>query len=1042
MKNQTAHFNILSMLQRLLLVLLLFGPIAVFAQTRTVTGRVVSAKDNIPLPGASVLIKGTSTGAVSDPDGNFKLQVNDPAATTLIVRFIGMEQQEVPISNSPLNVALRSSGKDLGEVEIVVAYGVAKKSSYTGSVSQIKGDELVNRQVSSVSKALQGLAAGVQSTATSGQPGSDATIRIRGVGSINASADPLYVLDGVPYGGSLNAINPSDIESISVLKDAASSALYGSRGANGVIIITTKKGRKLGTTIDARVSQGFSKRAVKDYEKVSTGQYFEMYWEALRNAGLTNGLSPATAATQASSNLVRRVGINPYGAAFPQPVGTDGKLVAGAKTLWNDDWNDAMQRTGQRTQADLSISGATEKSRYYISGGYLNDQGIYLGSGFKRYNVRSNVEIDAKKWLKIGLNLGGAHSDQQAPPSEDSRSDNYVNYGRLMSSFYPIYQRDRTTGAYLLDANGNKMFDYGSYRPSAANTNSNLVGTSAIDKHNLSRDDISARIYGEANLWKGLKFKTSYNADYTARNQHEYTNPVYGFDAEVGGTVEKISTRTFSWTFNNILTYEQTFNEKHHLNLLAGQETYKFTNTFMDGQRSGFSLLGLDELSDASLIKDLQGYTDTYNLYSYLGRAEYDYLGKYFLSASVRSDRSSRFAPDHAWGTFWSIGGSWKATEEDFLKGSSWLNLLTLRASYGAQGNDNLGEDSYYNYYPLLNVNSNLGEGGTYRRFLYNKLLKWETNLNLNIGVDYSMFNNRFGGTIEFFQRKSKDLLYSKPLPPSLGYSAIDQNVGALKNTGVDVTLHGVPVKTKDFSWVVDLNMTHYKNKITELPQKEIISGTKKLMVGRSIYDFWIREWAGIDEKTGLPLWYINNADGTKGTTSNYSAASQYYNSSSLPDLYGGLTNTFNYKGFSLSFLIAYSLGGKVLDQDYLFLLGTGTSAGRPFATEMQHHWTPENTKTDVPKLTTIQTNWTQTSSRFLYDASYARLKTVNLSYNLPKSLMERAHLNNVQVYLQGENLFTLYKHKGLDPEQSVGGTTYYRYPAIKSLSAGINLSF
>ncbi|HEY9256641.1 TonB-dependent receptor [Chitinophaga sp.] len=1030
------------MLQRLLLLLLLFSSTAVFAQTRTVTGRIYNAKDNTPLPGASVVVKGTTNGTVSDPDGNFKLQVNDPAATTLQIRYIGMEQQEVPISTTPINVGLRSSGKDLGEVEIVVAYGTAKKGSYTGSVAQIKGTELENRQVSSVTKALQGLAAGVQSTSTSGQPGSDATIRIRGVGSINASADPLYVLDGVPYGGSLSAINPSDIESVSVLKDAASSALYGSRGANGVIIITTKKGKTAGTTIDARVSQGFSKRAVKDYDRVSTDQYFEMYWEALRNAGLTNGLSSATAATQASSGLVRRLGINPYGTAFPQPVGTDGKLVAGAKTLWDDNWDEAMQRTGHRTQADLNISGATEKSRYYISGGYLNDQGIYLASGFKRYNVRSNVELDAKKWLKVGLNISGAHSDQQAPPSEDSRSDNYVNYGRLMSSFYPIYQRDLTTGAYLRDANGDKIFDYGSYRPSAVNTNTNLVATSAIDEHNYGRDDVSARVFGEATLWKGLKFKTSYNADYTAINQHDYTNPVYGFDAEVGGTVERQSTRIFSWTFNNLLTYEQTFNEKHHLNLLAGQETFKYTTTFMDGQRSGFSLLGLDELSDAALIKDLQGYSDTYNLYSYLGRAEYDYLGKYFLSGSIRADRSSRFAPDRAWGTFWSVGASWKMTEEDFLKNSSWLNALTLRASYGAQGNDNLGPDSYYNYLPLLDVNSNLGEGGTYRRVLYNKNLKWETNLNLNVGVDYSMFDNRFGGTLEFFQRKSKDLLYLKPLPPSLGYGSIAQNIGALKNTGYEVTLHGVPVKTKDFSWVVDLNMTHYKNKITELPQKEIISGTKKLMVGKSIYDFWLRDWAGVDEKTGLPLWYVTNADGSKGTTGTYSSATQYYMGSSLPDLYGGFSNTFNYKGFSFSFMIAYSVGGKVLDQDYLFLLGTGTSAGRPFGTEMLNHWTPENTKTDVPKLTTVQTNWTSVSSRFLYDASYARLKTMNLSYNLPKALMQKAHLNNVLVYLQGENLFTIYNHKGLDPEQSVGGTTYYRYPAIKSISAGINLSF
>lgn len=1029
------------MLQRLLLFLLLIGPMAVFAQTRTVTGRVYSAKDNSPLPGASVVIKGTANGVVSDAEGNFSLQVTDPSATTLVIRFIGMEQQEVPISTSPLNISLRSSGKDIDEI-VVVAYGTAKKSSYTGSVSQIKSEELVNRQVSSVTKALQGLAAGVQSTSTSGQPGSDATIRIRGIGSINASADPLYVVDGVPYGGSLNAINPYDIESISVLKDAASSALYGSRGANGVVIITTKKGKKQGSNIDVRVSQGFSKRAVDNYDRVSTDQYFEMYWEAIRNGGLTSGLSPATAAAQASSNLVRRVGINPYGTAFPQPVGTDGKLVAGAKALWDDNWDDAMQRTGKRTEADVALSGATEKTRYYVSGGYLNDQGIYLASGFKRYNLRSNIDIDAKKWLKVGLNLNGTHSEQDAPPSEDSRSDNYVNYGRLMSNFYPIYQRDRSTGAYILDANGNKIFDYGSYRPSAANTNTNLVATSAIDKHRLTRDDLSARLYGEATIWRGLKFKSSYNADYTAKQQYDYTNPTLGFDAEVGGTIERLNTRVFSWTFNNIFTYEETFNEKHHLNLLAGQEAYKYTTTFLDGQKSGFSLPGLEELSDASLIKDLQGYTDTYTLSSFLGRAEYDYVGKYFLSASLRRDGSSRFAPNHRWGTFWSVGASWKLTEEDFLKNNSWLNLLTLRASYGGQGNDNLGDDAFYNYYPLLNVNSNLGEGGTYRRQVYNPNLQWETNLNLNIGVDFSMFQNRLGGTVEFFQRKSQDLLYSRPMAPSVGYSAVDENIGALKNTGVEGTIHAVPVKTKDFSWSIDLNATHYKNKITELPQKEIISGTKKLMVGKSIYDFYLRKWAGVNQETGLPMWYIDNADGTKGTTGNYSAATQYYNGSSLPDVYGGFTNTFTYKGFSLSFLMVYSLGGKVLDQDYLFLLGTGTSAGRPFSTEMLNRWTPENKVTDVPKLTTVQTNWTSVSDRFLYDASYARLKTLNISYNLPKSLMDKAHLNNVLIYVQGENLFTIYNHQGLDPEQSVGGTTYYRYPAIKSISAGINLSF
>ncbi|WP_073087674.1 SusC/RagA family TonB-linked outer membrane protein [Chitinophaga jiangningensis] len=1028
------------MLQRLLLfMLVLLGPLSGFAQSRTVTGTVYSARDKEPLPGATIVVKGTSNGTATGPDGSFKLEVKDAAATTLVVSYVGMTPQEVGITTTPIRVDLSSSSKDIDEV-VVIAYGTGKKNSLTGSVATIKGDALENRQISSVSRGLQGQVAGVQSTAQSGQPGTDATIRIRGVGSINASSDPLYVVDGAPYSGSINAINPTDIESISVLKDAASSALYGSRGANGVIIITTKKGRGQGTTIDARVSQGYSKRAVDNYKTMGTDDYFRLYWEALRNTGLTNGLSAAQAAASASSNVVGDLGINPYGTAYPEPVGTDGKLVQGAHTLWNDDWDKAMQRTGHRTQADLNISGTSEKSRYYIAGGYLDDQGIYLGSGFKRYTVRSNVELDAKKWLKVGLNLAGAHSDQQAPPSEDSRSDNYVNYGRLMPSFYPIYQRDPATGAYKLDAAGNKVFDYGDYRPSASNPNTNLVQTADIDKHNVTRDDISARVYGEATIWDQLKFKTTYSADYTQRMTHDYTNPTLGFDASIGGTVDRGSYRTFSWTWNNIFTYDKTFQEKHHISLLAGQEAYKYQFTFIDGNRSGFSLPGLDEPADASVLLGFTGYSDATSISSYLSRAEYDYKGKYFFSGSLRRDGSSRFSPDRRWGTFWSLGGSWKMTEESWLKSSKWLDLLTLRASYGAQGNDNLG--SFYGYKALYVVNSNLGEGGTYRDTLANSNLKWETNLNLNVGVDWSMFNNRFGGTIEFFERKSKDLLYQQPLAPSTGYPSIARNIGALRNRGVDITLRGVPVSTADFNWTVELNMTHYKNVVTSLPQKEIISGTKKLMEGQSIYEFYLRQWAGVDEKTGAPLWYVIDANGNKSTTSNYAAGTLAYSGSALPDLYGGINNSFSYKGLSFSFMWAYSLGGKILDNDYPFLMHTGNNFGRAWSAEMLNRWTPENTKTDVPALTTNNTNWTSASTRFLYDASYARLKTVNLSYQLPKALMDKAHLNGITVYVQGENLITIYNHKGMDPEQAIGGVTYYRYPAIKSVSAGINLSF
>jgi TonB-linked SusC/RagA family outer membrane protein len=1027
------------MLKRALLALFCLLPALLQAQTSTVTGVVTSAKDHLPLPGVTVLIKNTTTGTLTDADGHFSLQVKDANATTLVIRFLSYEEQEVPIdTHAPLHIQLTAKATDINEV-VVVAYGSAQKSTYTGSVSQIKKEQIATLQVSSVSKALQGQVPGLQSTSPSGQPGEDATIRIRGVGSINASSDPLYVVDGVPYGGSISAINPADIESVSVLKDASSSALYGSRGANGVIIITTKKGARnnRNSTIDLRVRRGASTRAVADYNTLGIDDYFQLYWEALRNAAVTNGL--ANPEQNASSTLVEKLGINPYGPQFPEPVGTDGKLVAGAKPLWNDNWQKATQRTGQRTEATININGGSETSSYYISGGYLNDQGMALNSGFKRYNVRTNLDLDAKKWLKIGINLNAAQSIQDAPPSEDSRTDNYILYGRLMPNFYPIYQHN-PDGSLVLDASGHKILDYGDYRPSAANTSTNLVGTAYLDKHQEIRDDISARIYGEITLWKGLKFKTSYNADYINRNNNDYTNPDFGWDAPIGGTVSRDNHRTFSWTVNNIFTYDALFNNVHHLNLLAGQEAYEYQDREFYGNRQDFVKGGFYEPVAASQLLDFSGSAVGYALSSYLGRATYDYKQKYYLSGSLRTDGSSRFSPQERWGTFWSVGASWQIYKEPFLRNVRWLNLLALKASYGAQGNDNLG--TYYAYQGLYSIMNNLGNGGAYQTRLATNNLKWETNLNLNTGVEFYVLNNRLGGTVEYFRRRSKDLLYQQPLPLSTGFSFIDANIGALRNTGVELQLNTVPVQTKDFSWHLDLNYTHYKNEITELPQKEIISGTKKLMVGHSIYDFYLREWAGVDPATGKAQWYQVDASGKKTATTVYANATQVYEHSSLPDFYGGVTNTFRYKGFSLSALLVYSVGGKVLDNDELLLLHNGASTGRAWSSEMWNRWTPTHTHTDVPSVSTINNSWTSASSRFLYDATYARLKNVTLTYALPASLLHRFNVNGLSVYVQGDNLITWFGHQGMDPEQSVDGTTYYRYPAIKSVSAGLNLSF
>lgn len=1019
------------------LVLTLLLSTGLFAQQRQVQGQVLAAENKQPLPGVTVKINRTSTGIATGQDGRFQLTV--PSGKTILsVSFIGRETVETEVREGDANVTilLKSANTTLDEV-VAVAYTNVKRSGYPGAVSTVSSDKINSRLTPNVTNALQGLVTGLQTTASNGQPGNSSTIRIRGVGSINASSAPLFVVDGAPYDGDINALNAADIASISVLKDATASNLYGSRAANGVIIITTKQGKKGESAVNIAFNQGWSSRAVKDYDKINTDQYFELYWEALRNKQLTNGQTAAQAAATASSRVITDLGINPYGPAFPQPVGTDGKIVAGARPLWTDDWEKGIQQSGKYTQAQLSFSGGSDKSQYYVGGGFINNEGAYLGSGFKRYNFRSNITLQAKPWLKTGLNLTGSSSAQDYPTSSDSRTDNVVLFGRTIPSFYPIYQRN-PDGSFNLDLNGQKQFDFGAYRPSAALARENLIGSLPLDKNRNTNENISARTFAEASITKALHFKTSYNIDYVSSNSLFYTNPTLGGDAEIGGAVSKSNGRRLSYTWNNIFTYDAELKGGHNLNLLAGQEYYYYNYSSLSGSRQKFALPDLYEPAAASQLNDFTGISDNYTKLSFFGQGQYNYLNRYFFTASVRRDGSSRFSPDSRWGTFWSTGASWRISEEAFLRSSSWLNTLTLKGSYGASGNDNLS--SYYAYLALFDIKNNLGNGGVITSRLATPGLKWESNLNLNIGLDFGLLDNRVYGTFNYYNRTSKDLLYAKPMAPSTGFGSISANIGALRNTGVELEINVIPVRTRDFKWNLGLNVAHNKNKITELPQKEIISGTKKLMVGSSIYEFYLREWAGVDAQTGNPLWYQTNAEGKKVTTTNYASATQYYAGSALPDVTGGITNTLNYKNFELSFLLAYSIGGKVLDLDYVSLLSGGSSPGRNWSTELVDRWTPEHTNTNVPRLTTDNLNWTSTSTRFLYSATYARLKTVSLGYSLPAQLLSRANIKSVKVFAQGENLLTLYGHKGMDPEQSLDGTTYYQYPAMKTFSFGLQV--
>lgn len=1034
---------------------------------RTINGKVIDASTKKSLSGATVIVTGTQIGAITDGNGSFIINnINETAK--LEVSTVGYKPTIVDVTAAKNNyvIELQVDAINMEDV-VVVAYGTAKKNSITGSVAIVNTDRIESAKVSNISQALQGTSPGIQSVSSSGQPGTEATIRIRGIGSVNASSDPLYVLDGVPYSGSINSINPTDIQSISVLKDAASSALYGSRGANGVIIITTKQGRMdVATKVNVTASYGVSSRATRDYDQLSTDEYYTLYWEALRNGLVDKGNAPALAASKASETLVSAIGINPYGSKFPQPVGVDGKLMGGAVPLYEGDWAGALIKMASRGEVNVNITGGSKTASYYASAGYLNDEGIAITSGFERFTSKLNGTFKPKSWLTLTLGLSGTYSDQNAPKADDSNLANVIIHARGIPSFYPVYQVNEN-GQYI-DSKGNpttndanRVYDFGDYRKTSYK-GYNLAATMPDDLSQVIRYAVSSRMGVNIDLYKGLSFKTSFAFDLNDRTGKDFRNSIQGPSAKGGGSASRSISKTSSWTLNNILNYSLELNKKNTLDFLVGQEAYKYNYLSTSGSVSSFPISNISEPSAASIVGGFSGASDIYTLIGYLGQVKYAFDEKYNLSASIRTDGSSRFHKDNRWGTFWSVGASWDISKEKFLTSSNLVDRMIVKASYGAQGNDNLS--TYYAYQQLYSLGKNNNIGTATLSRLATPDLKWESNLNLNLGIDYSLFSNRVSGTFEYFSRASKDLLFNLPIAPSLGFSGYDANVGSMSNSGIEVDLRVVVLRKSGLEWSVNANLTHYKSKLTSLPRTEIISGTKRMIIGSSIYDFWMKEYAGTAKteesviksisggkvtegkaKGGEPLWYYTGEDGVKRKTSSYDGASYDYFGSSLPDFYGGFGTELRYRNIQFSALFAYSVGGKILDQDAGSLLGTGTGPGSSWSVRALDRWTPENQNTDYPRLSTeaYTKSWTNTSTQGLVNASYLRLKNCTITYNLGESLLNKLKISKASVYVQGENLFTLFGTQGLDPEISgITGVSYFRYPIMRTISVGLNLSF
>ncbi|MGK7396844.1 MAG: SusC/RagA family TonB-linked outer membrane protein [Candidatus Cyclobacteriaceae bacterium M3_2C_046] len=1041
-----------------------------WAQNRTISGTVTS-EEGESIPGVNVVFKGTSSGTVTDVEGNYTIQMPQEGATTLVFSFIGLQSKSVEVGNqSVIDVVLTTDVTQLNEV-VVVAYGTAKKTSYTGSASVIDAEDIAKIQSNTIMQAVQGTTAGVQVNNFNGQPGEEPTVRIRGVGSINASSDPLYVVDGVPYGGNLNSLNPNDIESMTVLKDAAAAALYGSRAANGVIIINTKSGS---TDTEPQITfkglYGVSSRARKEYETVGARDFMELTWEAIRNS-YANDTTAAVAAQWASEDLVPRYLTNdptsvlysPFydqsGNFLMEPVGTDGRLVSGANALYETDWVDAVTQNANRQEYQLGITGGGENSSYYISAGYMDADGLALTSKFERYTGRINYQGALKDWLNVGMNTGLTYSEQNFPTSSGTSFSNVYQFGRYVSSIFPIYRRDALNGGNFILEGGERKIDYGPNRP--VYDNANPVGSTQINLNSYVNNQVSSNFWGEVNFLENFKFKSTFNIDYLARRESEYMSPEFGSGMAANGRLYKRANERRVYTFNQVLTYDKTIMDQHNLQILAGHEAYNYKYEFLRAHKTDFVAPNIYELAAAATEEGSTSYTNEHRIESYFGQVTLDLFGKYNLSGSYRTDGSSRFQQDVRWGDFWSIGGAWQISEEPFMANTNFVDLLKLRASYGLQGNEMLERTlddgtrsaNYYPWQGLYDVSYPNGNNpGMLLLSLANPFLTWESIGTTTIGLDFSLFN-RITGYIDYFQRNTSDMLFAKPLPPSSGMESIDVNFGDMVNRGWEVELQAAAISNQSFSWDIGFNITQLQNEITKLPQDGIINGSKRWEVGRDPYEFYIREYAGVDPETGEALYWDDEIDADTGLPTgerikvgddDYSEAERYYVGSAMPDVYGGFNNSFQFKGFDFSFLLTYSFGAKLLDYDYQGLVNGGSRIGNNWHVDILDRWTEGNTDTDVPRLTIGNNNSNATSTRFLYNADYIRLRNITFGYTLPQNLLKNLGMGQARIFVTADNLLTFAPDlpDGTDPEVGLAGITDNRASAMKTFSVGVNVGF
>ncbi|MGG5577836.1 SusC/RagA family TonB-linked outer membrane protein [Myroides sp. C15-4] len=1000
------------------------------------------------LPGVLVTIKNTTKGVQTDFNGNYTIEVAPDE--TLQYEYVGFKSQAISVGTKRLiDITLQEDVVSLDDI-VIVAYGAQKQKAIVGAISQVKSDVLEKQVATSVVTALQGTVSGVNIVNSNSQPGENPTIRVRGIGSINASADPLIILDGAPYMGNINAISADQIETINVLKDASSTALYGSRGANGVILIKTKMGkRNAEPEVNINLSTGVAFDAVKTHKVLNTQDYTSYLWEGRKNNyQYVIGQDELTARKNASDGLVSYFGYNPFGTN--QPVDYDGNWTVKDPLLWETDWKKELQRNQAfRKEYNFNITGGSDRTTYFLAANYLNQDGMIKTANFERTTVRLNLESQLTDWLQLGANTAYSASNQNFPTQSGTNLYSPMNWIYAMPSVYPVYKRD-AAGQIAYDAQGNSIYDYGNASSKDSNSirpimsGENAVGILYNNRTVNRRGSLNWNGFAKIDLAEGLYFKTNLSYEKYDYDVKEYNNSQYGQASSVKGRVRKIKDTSETLNFINTLHYDKTFGN-HHLAADGIIEAYQFKKDLFNASATGY-LPGNSEIGGGTSLENINGYTVEDRLTSYLGRLSYDYNNKYFIEGSFRRDSSTRFDKSVRAGNFYAIGGSWIASSESFLADSPYIDLLKLRISYGELGNNNL-KDKYFPYLRLFETGYNqLDNPGVLLGDVTDPLLTWEKTASFNAGLDFSLFNNRLEGSIDYYKKRSIDLLFAIPQASSTGNLEVLSNAGTVENYGLEVSLTTHIIRKQDWKWDASLNFSIDKNKVTALTQDSFISGLNRWEKGRSLYDFYLREWAGVDPNDGYGMWYKDVVDANgqvtgRETTKDYDEATRYYNHSALPKLVGGFNTSLTYKNFDFSAFFTFSLGGYIYDNDYASLLG-GISKGYQSSPDIADRWQKPGDITDTPIILNSSNNFAATSTRFLYKNNYARLKALTLGYTLPIEQLGKLKLKQARVYIQGENLLTFQSHKGIDPEQAINGVTDYRVPLSATLSVGLNINF